>query len=65
MPRQLSLDDFGYWSPRIVYGLAMRGIVAVTVAVASVDRGLTAISPQREFNRCRLRELPNHLAHLQ
>ncbi len=36
MQRSLSLDDFGYWSPRIVYGLAMRGVVTVSVPTARV-----------------------------
>ena len=55
MPRRLSLDDFGHWSPRIVYGLALRGVVAVSVPTARalpLDSSLAASRGCAQAERC-------------
>jgi len=31
----LSLDEYGFWSPQLIYALAMRGIVRVSLPVCS------------------------------
>lgn len=35
-PRVLRLDDFGSWSPSLIYALAMRGEVIVSLPVATL-----------------------------
>lgn len=32
--RTLNLDDFGTWSPRVIYGMAMAGVVTVSLPIA-------------------------------